>query len=60
MCSEGNIVTSKLGAMIILKSLLNLDIDLEALPLGNERGYLIETVVPVRDLVPEADQVRRF
>ena len=46
--------------MIILKSLLNLDIDLEALPLGNERGYLIETVVPVRDLVPEADQVRRF
>ena len=53
-------MTSKLGATIVLKSLLNLEIDLEAVPSGNDRGRLIETVVPVRDLVPEADQVRRF
>jgi DEAD/DEAH box helicase domain-containing protein len=61
VCSEGNIVTSKLGATVILKSLLDLDIDLEALPFGDERGYQMETIVTVQEgSVPEADQVRRF
>ena len=61
VCSEGNIVTSKLGAAIILKSLLNLSVDLEALPFGDERGYRMETViVPVQGSVREAEQVRRI
>ena len=60
VCKEGNIVTSKIGAGIILKSLLNIDIDVDNLPFGDERGITIETVVPVNDPVQEAEQIMKF
>jgi DEAD/DEAH box helicase domain-containing protein len=60
VCKEGNIVTSKIGAVIILKSLLNITIDVDNLPFGDERGTTIETVVPVNDLVKEAVHVMKF
>ena len=60
MCSEGNIVTSKVGANVILKTLLNIEIDLERLPEGDEKGILIRTVVPVNEPVKEAHQIMKF
>jgi DEAD/DEAH box helicase domain-containing protein len=60
ICKEGNIVTSKIGAFVILKSLLNLDIDISILPEGDEKGTHIETVVPVTEQVREADEIRRY
>lgn len=60
VCSESNIVTSKVGAGIILKSLLNIDIDVDRLPYGDERGISIETVVPVNDAVKEAEQIMKY
>ena len=60
VCKEGNIVTSKIGAGIILKSFLNIDIDVDKLPFGDERGIRIETVVPVNDPVKEAEQIMKF
>jgi hypothetical protein len=60
VCYEGNIVTSKIGAGVILKALLNIDIDVNALPEGDEKGISIETVVPVNEPVKEADKVMKF
>ena len=60
MCSEGNIVTSKIGASVILKTLLNIEIDLERLPEGDEKGISIETVVPVNEPIKEASQIMKF
>ena len=60
VCSEGNIVTSKIGAGVILKSLLNINMHVNHLPFGGERGIMIETVVPVNDPVREAEQVMKF
>ena len=60
MCSEGNIVSSKIGAGVILKTLLNVEIDVDALPEGDEKGISIETVVPVTDPVKEADQIMKY
>jgi DEAD/DEAH box helicase domain-containing protein len=60
VCKEGNIVTSKIGAGVILKTLLNIEIDLDNLPFGGERGIMIETVVPVCDPVKEAEQIMKF
>ena len=60
MCSEGNIVTSKIGASVILKTLLNTEIDLERLPEGDEKGISIETVVPVNERIKEASQIMKF
>jgi DEAD/DEAH box helicase domain-containing protein len=57
VCSEGNIVTSKIGAAIILKSILNMEIDIDSLPDGGEHGTQIETVVPVKERVRESDEV---
>lgn len=60
VCSEGNIVTSKIGAAIILKSLLNIELNVDGLPDGEERGIGIETVIPVNEKVKEADEVKKY
>jgi DEAD/DEAH box helicase domain-containing protein len=60
VCKEGNIVTSKVGAGVILKTLLNMDIDVEMLPDGDEKGISIETVVPVDGPVKEAMEVFKY
>jgi hypothetical protein len=60
VCKEGNIVTSKVGAGVILKTLLNMDIDLEMLPDGDEKGISIETVVPVDGPVKEAVEIFKY
>jgi len=60
VCKEGNIVSSKIGAGVILKSFLNMEIDVDNLPEGNEEGISIETVIPVNDAVKEADNVIRY
>ena len=53
-------MTSKVGAGVILKTLLNIDINLETLPLGDETGATNSTVVAVNEVVKEARHVMRF
>ena len=60
VCSEGNIVTSKIGAGVILKAILNLDIDIDKLPDGDDKGTSIETVIAVNDPVKEANEIMKF
>jgi len=60
VCREGNVVSSKIGAGVILKSFLNMEIDVDNLPEGNEEGISIETVIAVNDVVKEADNVIRY
>jgi DEAD/DEAH box helicase domain-containing protein len=60
VCKEGNIVSSKIGAGVILKSFLNMEVDVDNLPEGNEEGISIETVIAVSDVVKEADNVIRY
>jgi DEAD/DEAH box helicase domain-containing protein len=56
-CKERNVVMSKAGATVILRSLLNWDIDVEALPWGEEEGEDgslgagIETVVAAEEVL---------
>lgn len=54
-CKEANMVMSKAGAEVILKSLLNLEIDVENLPWGPEDERVpagIETVVLASEVRP--------
>jgi hypothetical protein len=37
-----------------------MEINIEALPDGDERGISIETVVPVNDPVKEAEEIRKY
>ena len=60
VCSEGNIVASKFGAAIILKSILNIEIDVDSLPDGAEQGTEIETVVAVNERIKEAEEVMKY
>jgi hypothetical protein len=60
MCSEGNLVTSKIGAGIILKTLLAVHVDLNSLPEGDERGTSIQTITPVVSSVKESNQIIRY
>jgi hypothetical protein len=60
VCSEGNAVTSKAGASVILKTFLEIEIDESSLLDGNERGVDIETVVPAHDYIRRADRVVIF
>jgi DEAD/DEAH box helicase domain-containing protein len=50
LCKEANEVMSKAGSAVILKTLLNMEIDVEALPMGPEEfsPQGIETVVLAR------------
>lgn len=47
MCKEANEVMSKVGSSVILKTFLNMDIDVEALPMGPEESSPagVETIV---------------
>ena len=60
VCKEGNIVTSKIGGGIILKSFLNMDVDVSNLPEGNEKGISIETIVRVNGRIKEANEILRY
>ncbi|KAM0282716.1 hypothetical protein ACHAQH_002914 [Verticillium albo-atrum] len=54
LCKQANEVMSKAGSSVILKSLLNLEIDIEALPMGPEEysPMGIETVVLAQPVPP--------
>lgn len=54
MCKESNEVMSKAGSEVVLKSLLNIDIDIDALPMGPEEFSPagIETVVLASPVPP--------
>ncbi|RDL33749.1 p-loop containing nucleoside triphosphate hydrolase [Venustampulla echinocandica] len=54
-CHHNNVVMSKVGSEVILKSLLNLEIDVEALPMGPETGSPsgVETVVLAETILPK-------
>jgi DEAD/DEAH box helicase domain-containing protein len=53
-CKEANQVMSKAGAEVILKSLLNWEIDADALPYGEEERVPagIETVIMAQEVLP--------
>jgi DEAD/DEAH box helicase domain-containing protein len=53
-CKEANEVMSKAGSEVILKSLLGMEIDVDALPMGPEElsPAGIETVVPAKEVLP--------
>ncbi|KAI9704792.1 MAG: hypothetical protein M1836_006572 [Candelina mexicana] len=55
-CKEQNQVMSKAGSEVILKSLLNIDIDVDALPWGPEEQTPagIETVIAAEEIRPRA------
>ncbi|KAI1823645.1 hypothetical protein F4861DRAFT_549628 [Xylaria intraflava] len=52
LCKEANEVTSKSGSSVILKSLLNMEIDIDALPMGPDEMSPagIETVVVAKPI----------
>lgn len=54
LCKESNEVMSKAGSQVILKSLLGMEIDIEALPMGPEGASPagIETVVLAKEVLP--------
>jgi DEAD/DEAH box helicase domain-containing protein len=54
ICKHANEVMSKAGSEVILKSLLNMEIDVDALPMGPEEGSPagIETVVLANPVLP--------
>ncbi|CCF33550.1 DEAD/DEAH box helicase [Colletotrichum higginsianum] len=57
LCKQANEVMSKAGSQVILKTLLNLEVDIEALPMGPEEYSPagIETIV-VAQTVPPKDR----
>jgi DEAD/DEAH box helicase domain-containing protein len=66
LCKEANEVMSKAGSAVILKTLLNMEIDVEALPMGPEEfsPVGIETVVlakpvPIRDRMAVQQKVKQ-
>lgn len=62
MCKQANEVMSKAGSRVVLRSLLNLDIKVEELPMGpeNHSPAGIETVVPAQKVpVARGQGVRR-
>ncbi|KAH8656234.1 DEAD/DEAH box helicase-like protein [Tricladium varicosporioides] len=54
-CKHANEVMSKAGSEVILKSLLNMEIDVDALPMGPENGSPvgIETVILADPVLPK-------
>ncbi|ROW09661.1 hypothetical protein VMCG_02496 [Cytospora schulzeri] len=66
-CKESNEVMSKAGCEVILKSLLGVEIDVDALPMGPEEGWngngpveLIETVVLATPVPPRDRRALRL
>jgi DEAD/DEAH box helicase domain-containing protein len=62
MCRDMNQVISKAGAEVVLKSLLNWEIDVDALPMGPEESSPvgIETVVPAIEVMPARGKTREM
>lgn len=56
-CKHANEVMSKAGSEVILKALLNLEIDVEALPMGPESNDLglVETICVAREVRPRGE-----
>ena len=56
-CYEANEILSKAGAKVILRTLLNLHIELDSIPEGPEYNLPVsnDTVVPVGAPVPTSD-----
>lgn len=68
-CKHANEVMSKAGSEVVLKSLLDMEIDVDALPMGPEEGWngavgrageLIETVVLATPVPPRNRQALRL
>ncbi|KAI9800842.1 MAG: hypothetical protein M1825_003625 [Sarcosagium campestre] len=57
-CAQHNVITSKAGASVILRCLLNLPIDVDALPWGDDETTPagIETVVLADEVAPRPGQ----
>lgn len=57
-CRDANRIMSKAGCEVILKSLLDMEIDVDALPWGEEDVLAgIETVVPAEEVRPKHGQI---
>jgi len=58
-CREANVVMSKAGAEVILKSLLGMEIDVDSLPMGEEEVVPagIETVIFAEEVRPKGRRV---
>jgi DEAD/DEAH box helicase domain-containing protein len=58
-CKHANEVMSKAGSGVILKSLLNMEIDIDALPMGPEESSPagIETVVLAQPVLPRCGRI---
>lgn len=54
MCKDANEVMSKAGSTVVLRSLLGLEIDVEALPMGPEEAspFGVETVIVAQPVPP--------
>lgn len=64
-CKHANEVMSKAGSEVVLKSLLNMSIDVDALPMGPEEGWngpveLVETVVLATPVPPRDRRALRL
>lgn len=64
-CKHANEVMSKAGSEVVLKSLLNMPIDVDALPMGPEEGWtgpveLVETVVLATPVPPRDRRALRL
>ena len=59
LCKHANEVMSKAGSEVILKSLLNMEIDVDALPMGPENlsPAGIETVILAHPVLPKGRTV---
>jgi len=58
-CKDANQVISKAGAGVILRSLLNWEIDIDSLPFGEENAPVgIETVVAAIEIRPASGRVQ--
>lgn len=52
-CKEKNMIMSKAGAEVILKSLVGIEIDVDALPMGDGEAVLagVETVISASEVM---------
>jgi DEAD/DEAH box helicase domain-containing protein len=62
ICRDMNQVISKAGAEVVLRSLLNWEIDVDALPMGPEEfsPVGVETVIPAIEVLPARGKTREM
>ena len=53
VCKEGNEVSSKIGAQIILRAILGLEIDADSIPVQTERLNTFRTIVEASNVPAE-------